>query len=152
MELVYEGEQQGTEAVARRVLGAALRRAFESRFPPVHGKPAGGKRRRGESVAPGPEDEAYGVVLRWFAAGNVLDLSDASSAAEHGAALDRVEGLRDLVRRHASPGDAAGEPLLMELALEGLHQCSVVAKEDLDGRTSFRDMLKEMLAGMEEPD
>ncbi len=149
LELVYEGEQQGTEAVARRVLGAAVRRAFESRFPPVDGKRGGGKRRRGEAAGvPEPEDARYRPVTRWFAAGNTAEVADDTTEAAHRAALERVEGLLDLARRHGAPKSPADETLLMELALEGLHQCSVIAREDLDGRVSFKDMLKEMLAGM----
>jgi hypothetical protein len=37
----------------------------------------------------------------------------------------------------------------MELVLEGLHLGSVIAREDLDGGAAYRDMLREMLAGME---
>jgi magnesium chelatase subunit I len=153
MELVYEGERQGTEAVARKVLGAAVRRAFEARFPPVHGRkgPRGG-RRRGEEEVPEAEDAAYRPVVRWFAAGKAVELSDASPEREHRAALEGVDGLLALVRAHGAPSGPAEETLLMELALEGLHQCSVIAKEDLDGRVSFKDMLQEMLAGMEGPD
>jgi magnesium chelatase subunit I len=150
MELVYEGEQQGTEAVARRVLGGSVRRAFESRFPPVHGKRPGPKgRRRVEEQAPAEEDGAYRAVMRWFAAGNVVEVDDASTAAAHRASLEKVDGLLALVRAHGAPKDAGEETLLMELALEGLHQCSAIARDDLDGRVTFKDMLKEMLAGME---
>jgi magnesium chelatase subunit I len=148
MELVYEGEQQGTEAVARRVLGAAVRRAFEARFPPVHARRTPGKRRRGEEEIPEPEDAFYRPVVRWFAAGNTAEVTDDAKEGAHRAVLERVDGLLDLVRRHAAPKDAEEETLLMELALEGLHQCSVIAREDLDGRVAFKDMLKEMLAGM----
>ena len=147
MELVYEGEQQGTEAVARRVLGAAVRRLFEARFPAVHGKRGGKKRRTDEEAHPG--EDPYAGIVRWFATGNTVDVTDDSTEAAHRAALERVEGLRDLVRRHARPADAAEETLLMEWVLEGLHQHSVIARDDLDGRVSFKDMLKEMLAGME---
>ncbi len=148
MELVYEGEQQGTEAVARRVLGVAVRRHFDARFPPVHG-PKGGRKRRAPDEPPPAGDGAWQPVTAWFAAGNAVEVSDASAEADHRAALGQVEGLRDLVRRHAAPRDADEEALLMEWALEGLHQHSVIAREDLDGRVSFKDMLKEMLAGME---
>ena len=150
MELVYEGEQQGTEAVARRVLGTAVRRLFESRFPPVEEKRPG-RKRRGEDAGPSPAPggESYGEVVSWFASGNTVEITDASTEAAHRAALEGVGGLRDLVRKHAAPADADEELLLMELALEGLHQHSVIARDDLDGRVSFKDMLKEMLAGME---
>ena len=91
-------------------------------------------------------------MTRWFAAGSTAEITDDSTEAAHRAALDRVEGLLDLARRHGAPKSPADEILLMELALEGLHQCSVIAREDLDGRVSFKDMLKEMLAGMEGED
>ncbi len=148
LELVYEGEQQGTEAVARRVLGAAVRRIFESRFPPVHGK-GRGRGRPGKEPPAEPDDARYRSVVRWFAAGNTLDVEDGTSEAAHRASLESVDGLLDLVREHGAPRDAAEESLLMELVLEGLHQHSVIARDDLDGRVSFKDMLKEMLAGME---
>ena len=149
LELVYEGEQQGTEAVARRVIGAAVRRLFESRFPPVEGKPGRSRRRGGEPPAE-PDDARYRSIVRWFAAGNTVDVEDATTEAAHRAALESVDGLLELVRTHGAPADAAEESLLMELVLEGLHQHSVIARDDLDGKATFKDMLKEMLAGMEE--
>ncbi len=150
MELVYEGEQQGTAAVARRVLGAAVRRAFESRFPTVHGTPKRGRGKRGAADAPPVEpDDAYRPVVRWFAAGNTVSTSDASTAVAHRAALEQVDGLLPLVRETGAAAHADDETLLMELVLEGLHQHSVIAREDLDGGVSFKDMLREMLAGME---
>lgn len=150
LELVYEGEQQGTEAVARRVVGAAVRRLFDARFPPVNGRPAG-RRRKGAA----PEEAAdapWRPVVQWFAAGNTVEVTDATTAADHRAAMEAVDGLLGLVREHAAPADPAEEALLLELALEGLHQHSVIARDDLDGRVSFKDMLQEMLAGMEGTD
>jgi hypothetical protein len=31
--MVYEGEQQGPEVVARKLIGTAVRKLFEARFP-----------------------------------------------------------------------------------------------------------------------
>ena len=33
LEMVYEGEQQGPEVVARRLIGTAVKKLFEGRFP-----------------------------------------------------------------------------------------------------------------------
>ena len=55
----------------------------------------------------------------------------------------------DLVREFAAPADQDEETLLMELALEGLHQHSLVARDDLDGGGSFKDMLQDMLSAMD---
>ena len=35
VEMVYEGEQQGAEVVARKLIGQAVAKLFESKFPPV---------------------------------------------------------------------------------------------------------------------
>src|SRR5688572_31132205 len=35
VEMVYEGEQQGAEVVARRLIGIALGKLFETKFPAV---------------------------------------------------------------------------------------------------------------------
>src|SRR5437868_5918356 len=35
VEMVYEGEQQGAEVVARKLIGLAVQKLFESKFPPV---------------------------------------------------------------------------------------------------------------------
>ncbi|HEU4394254.1 MAG TPA: hypothetical protein VFS92_01735, partial [Planctomycetota bacterium] len=111
-----------------------------------------GKARRAAPPAAEPDDGAWREVTAWFAAGNTVDVADDTPAAAHRAALDRVGGLVEVVRRHAKPTDAHEETLLLELALEGLHQSSVLARDDLDGRVSFRDMLQDMLAGMEGED
>src|SRR5216684_3142613 len=35
VEMVYEGEQQGAEVVAKKLIGLAIQKLFESKFPPV---------------------------------------------------------------------------------------------------------------------
>jgi hypothetical protein len=36
----------------------------------------------------------------------------------------------------------------MELVLDGLHQASIIAREDLESGVSYKDMLKTMFEGM----
>ena len=52
VEMVYEGEQQGAEVVARKLIGLAVSKLFESKFPPVEraggaGRDARERERRG---------------------------------------------------------------------------------------------------------
>src|SRR6185369_9679033 len=35
VEMVYEGEQQGAEVVARKLIGTAVAKLFEQKFPPI---------------------------------------------------------------------------------------------------------------------
>ncbi len=46
VEMVYEGEQQGAEVVARRLIGQAVKKVFDARFPEV-----------GKEVGSGGEDD-----------------------------------------------------------------------------------------------
>jgi magnesium chelatase subunit I len=154
IELVYEGEREGPENVARHILGKAVREVFLRTFPPVH-RP--GKRRHlgeEESVAlpNAPESAAYAPIVQWFSSGNTLELSDATSSSEHLSALRRVSGLEECARKCLSSTTAEELPGVMELVLDGLHQCSILAKEDGDDGVGYRDMIGAMFQQIKEID
>jgi magnesium chelatase subunit I len=158
IELVYEGEQQGAEIVARRIVGEAVKETFRRFFPdPV--PPKRRKKRRAEDeeadeeeeelVRPEkPEPSPYQSVLSWFSRGNTVETSDEMSEDEYAARLGKVDGLRDLARRHPGLDGDDGLPLVMELVIEGLHQHSMVSKWEDKDRASYRDMLKSMFERM----
>jgi magnesium chelatase subunit I len=160
IELVYEGEQEGAETVARHVLGKAVREVFQREFPEVHAK---GKRRPMRSLedleemeneprprtGPSASSAAYQSIVQWFSGGNTLDLGDDTPFDEHLAALRSVSGLEECARTH-HPTETAGELAgVMELILDGLHQCSMLAKEDDDHGVGYRDMIGAMFRQME---
>jgi len=154
IELVYEGEQEGLVAVARRVLGEAVREIFARYFPaaPAAAKPRP-KRPNPEapmrgSKDPAAEETVYKAVVDWFSKGNKVELTDFMPTAAYAAALSKVEGLRDLAVRHLKPQGDEEIPLAMELVLEGLHQNSLVAREEMDSKVSYRDMLRQMFESM----
>jgi magnesium chelatase subunit I len=131
VEMVYEGEQQGAEVVARRLIGQAVKKAFDGRFPEV-GKELG---------SGGDEDRGpYAPIVHWFAEGNEVTLSDEQPFAAYEAELRRVPGLFELAARHGrSPEERA---LAAEMVLEGLHQYLKLARNDLDSQISYKEMVK----------
>ncbi len=161
IELVYEGEQEGAETVARHVLGKAVRELFLRHFPEVHtprkatarspldddiDDPDAAPEPRAGAAASAPE---YHSIVQWFSSGNTLDLSDDTPSQEHVTALRSVTGLEELVRTHY-PTQTAGELAgVMEFVLDGLHQCSLLAKEDADHGVGYRDMIGAMFQQME---
>ncbi len=157
VEMVYEGEQQGAEVVAKRLIGMAVKKLFDARFPaPDSGRPT--QRRRddtdetGDEMAsvrrarsnPAPEKihPLYEPIVEWFSAGNKVTLSDDSPFAEHLASLESVPGLRKAVEEHFSPASPEERAVGMELLLEGLTQHLKIAREDLDSKVSYTEMLK----------
>ena len=145
VELVYEGEREGVEAVTRRLVGAAVKAVFDARFP--------------DAYKEGPEGEGvYAPVLKWFRAGNTIDLSDDLSDADLVDRCARVTGLADVARRFlGADGGLAGAPAAdtatalaaaQELVLEGLHQASLLAKQEVIGGHVYRDMLEDMVKSL----
>ena len=136
VELVYDGEREGIGAVASALVGKALGEAFSRVFPDGYAEDEGDA---------GTSAPVYDAILGWFRAGGTLDLDDTASDADHLARLGEVTGLRDLVERTASPADDGELAALMELVLEGLHQGSLLSRDD-DGnnRRAYGDMLAQM--------
>ncbi|MEA2571352.1 MAG: magnesium chelatase subunit [Acidobacteriota bacterium] len=56
VEMVYEGEQQGPEVVARKLIGLAVAKLFESKFPPVERAGGAGRMERERSRGYGELD------------------------------------------------------------------------------------------------
>ncbi len=147
VELVYEGEQEGVLAVAKRLIGEAVKARFQAVFPKVHVKKARAAKASAAS-APAPEvDGPYDPLTRWFAKDHAVLLTDAMSSAEYRLALEEVPGLKDFVTRHAKPASEAERLLLMELVLEGMSQHSLISKEEDGVSTQYGDMLKQLMGG-----
>ncbi len=158
VEVVYEGEQQGTEVIAKKLISGPVADLFKEKFPPVDSG-----RRTERSRTPPPEDPeepqprsrarfpteepdklnpVYREIVDWFAAGNRIDVSDESAFSDHAKALDSVPGLRRVAEEHFKPSSREEAALAMELVLEGLTQNLKIAREDLDSKISYREMLK----------
>jgi magnesium chelatase subunit I len=136
LELVYEGEQEGAVNVAKHILGKAIKKTFAAHFP----DPQKQKKRE--------EDNLYKPLLDWFASGNELDLQDNISQKDYEHALERVKGLKKLADTYGTRELSEDPYVLMDIILEGLHQNSMLGKEDLDDQRSYTDMLGSMLGSM----
>ncbi len=147
IELVYEGEQQGVTAVANKIVGQAINRAFLERFPSPYKKTA--RRTQPKPEEEPEEDTTYKEIIHWFSKGNAVGLVDDMSNDEYKKAVSKVTGLEEIVKAHLKPDNDDGLYLLMELVLEGLYQNSIIAKESLDVGVTYKDMLKTMFESIE---
>lgn len=138
VELVFEGEQEGPAKVARALVGKAVREVFALYFPNPLERP----RRGGDKGAPAPADP-YAIILKFFGAGNTLEIEDSATFDQYFAELQKVPGLREITLKHLKidPENTYELATAMEFVLDGLHQSSKIAKEELSGHVSYRDMV-----------
>lgn len=138
VELVFEGEQEGPAKVARVLIGKAVREVFTLYFPNPLDRP----RRGAEKGAPPPADP-YAAILKWFGEGNTIELEDTMRFDEYRRELEKVPGLRELAQQHlkVDPGNIYELATGMEFVLDGLHQNSKIAKDEIAARVSYKDML-----------
>jgi magnesium chelatase subunit I len=172
VEMVYEGEQQGAEVVARKLIGEAVAKLFATKFPPVEraGVGARNERNRGfdldddefddafagrrsrkqqqqhpqrqEEKPPTPTEPNYDAILGWFVEGNKITLSDEQPFDVYFAELKRVPKLVDTAKKYVQPRNDRELAFWMEMILEGLHQSLRLAREDLDSTITFQEMMK----------
>ena len=137
VELVFEGEQEGPNKVARSILSKATRDVFRKYFPdPL-------ARKKNDPKFKNPYEE----IIDWFQSGNSISLKDDMNFKSYLLELNKVEGLEKFIKKYPQYFETEFEMAsLMEFVLDGLHQNSKIAKDIADSRTSYKDMLGSMLS------
>lgn len=134
VELVYEGEQEGHQLVARQLISKSIRSVFPQVFPSPE------KRNKKEK-----SESPYQEILDWFSAGNVLDLMSLQKDIDFSKALLEVKGLPELVKKTIGESNSQEAFLLMELVLFGLVEFSKLNKKELVHGNRFDDLFSSVL-------
>lgn len=133
VELVYEGEQEGPAIIAQNLISLAIRNLFLKYFP----DPAKLKKKK--------ESSDYAQISAWFSQGNIIDLLENENDKVYSSALKVIDGLEELVDRY-QPGKSGNEKfLLMEFALHGMAEHSLLSKNKLSKGVSFGDLFGSLL-------
>lgn len=132
VELVYEGEQEGPGIVAQNLIGKAIRTQFVNYFPNPE------KFRKQKDKSP------YKKITDWFSDGNNVDLLHDMNQSEFEKILKKVPGLNDLVNSFHKGHDTGLKLFLMEFALHGLAEYSLISKHNLVTGHQFKDLLSSM--------
>jgi magnesium chelatase subunit I len=157
VELVYEGEQEGPSIIARKLIGEAVKKLFRKYFPPPEDPKKTKKRaRKGDEEESEEEPErqekapntVYAPVLAWFSDGKKVEMTDTLPHPEYLRSLQQVDELERIARKYMPSQDEGDVAMGMELVLEGLHQHSMLSKNEDDKRTMYQDMLSAMFAHM----
>lgn len=134
VELVYEGEQEGPAIVAQNLIGKAIRSQFLNYFPDPD------KFRKQKEKSP------YKKISSWFGDGNAIDLLSDMTNPEYEKSLKSVPGLLDLVNEFQKGVDPSSKLFLMEFALHGLSEYSLISKHYLTRGLQFKDLMSGMFS------
>lgn len=129
IELVYEGEQEGSAKVANILLGKAIKSLMATYFPDPE------KLKRGKGANP------YAPIINWFDSGNSINILDEYVLEDYRRTLEEVPELGNVIRKFHPKLSKNQQLLLMEFLLHGLSEFSQVSKSSLDNGYMFKDML-----------
>ncbi len=144
VELVYEGEQEGAAIVAQNLLGKSIRTLFLDYFP----EPEKEKKK---------QNNVYKKITDWFGDGEQVDLMNEATNQEYKNVLYTIPGLSELIKSKLTPNLPENEQVfMMEFALHGLAEYSMLSKKFLERGLQFKDLLGGMFSmpkfGEEEDD
>lgn len=160
IELVFEGEQEGPSKISKALIGKAVRSVFKKYFPDPLQKPKRPRQQPPEYYEQiqrhqqGGErqevrDEHYGKIVSWFESGNGIEVTDDMTADEYYNELRKVDGLCEFVTNHMKLDKKNNYEVAsaMEFVLDGLHQNSRLAKDEIDHKTSYKDLVGTIFSG-----
>jgi magnesium chelatase subunit I len=136
VELVYEGEQEGSSFVANHLIGEATKTIFLKYFPKI------------EKLKKQDQETAYDAVLNWFFDANSLELSDEASEGGYLSTLKAITPLKELVLKyqpHVTPKDF---PFHMEFVIWALVELKQLSKKRTAEGNSFNDLYDTLIKGL----
>ena len=138
VELVFEGEQEGSIKVAKALVSKSVREIFKKYFP----DPLMKKKKNDTEKESG---DPYKVIVDWFQYGGKVNINDDMKFADYLSGLKKVEGLEKFVKKYPQYFESEYElASLMEFVLDGLHQNSKIAKEESDSVVIYKDLVGSM--------
>ena len=136
VELVYEGEQEGTAFVANQLISEAIKTLFLTYFPKI------------EKLKKRDDKTPYDAVLSWFYNANSFELPDEQGSALHEKTLLQIDPLKELIEKYQPNVAAQDLPFLMEFVLWALVEFKQLSKTKTADGLSFNDLYDNLLKGL----
>ena len=136
VELVYEGEQEGTAFVANHLISEATKTLFLTYFPKV------------EKLKKPDQETPYDAVLTWFFETNAFELSDEASEEVYLKALNAIEPLKALVSKYQPHVASIDMPFLLEFVLWAMVELKLLSKKKTATGLEFTDIYDNLIKGL----
>lgn len=136
IELVYEGEQEGSAVVAQQLIADAVKTLFSDYFPKI------------EKLEKPNADNPYNELVEWFFAESGFELPDDISDKEYKAKLDSIPPLNDLVKKYQPDLPEDERYFLKEFLLWGLVEYKKLNKQRYSTGIQFNDLYGSYISGL----
>ena len=136
MELVYEGEEEGSRFVAETLIATAIKTLFEKYFPKV------------EKIEKANVRGPYDPIVEWFLNVDKFQINNEDSDKIYAEKLNSIEPIDKLISLY-QPNVAKEDKLfLKEFVLWGLVESKKLSKNRFQESTSFTDPYGNFLSNM----
>ena len=136
IELVYEGEQEGSAVVAQQLIADAVKTLFPDYFPKI------------EKLEKPNADNPYNELVEWFFAESGFELPDDISDKEYKQKLDSIPPLNDLIEKYQSDIPEEEKYFLKEFILWGLVENKKLNKQRYSTGIQFNDLYGSYISGL----
>lgn len=136
VELVYEGEQEGADEVAKILIGDATKSLFDDYFPKI------------EKLTKEDQKDPYENILAWFFEQSGFELEDNLTDKEYQLMLDSITPLEDLMQKYQPDISKDDSYFFKEFILFGLVEYKKLSKYKLTSGMRFNDLYGTYISGL----
>ena len=136
VELVYEGEQEGSYFVANQLISEATKTLFLQYFPKI------------EKLKKEGQETPYDAVLNWFFEADAFELSDEANEKTYLKAMNGIEPLKTLLQKYQPKVADIDTPFLMEFILWALVELKQLSKKKTSNGMVFNDLYGNYIKGL----
>ncbi|MFZ9587885.1 MAG: AAA family ATPase [Crocinitomicaceae bacterium] len=136
VELVYEGEQEGSYFVANQLISEATKTLFLQYFPKI------------EKLKKEGQETPYDAVLNWFFEADAFELSDEANEKTYLKAMNGIEPLKALLQKYQPKVAEIDTPFLMEFILWALVELKQLSKKKTSNGIVFNDLYGNYIKGL----
>lgn len=137
VELVYEGEQEGSLEVAEHLIASAVKSLIGQHLPLM------------DKLKSGDKDNPYNELIEWFGKGQSVELLTDFTESEYHKALEAITPLKRMIDKNAKDIDQDSQYFLQEMVLWSLAENSKLNKERIVDGFNFSDLFSTYLRGGE---
>lgn len=138
VELVYEGEEEGAEYVAEKLIGSAAKSLFPLYFPKI------------EKLSKEEDEDPYDNLIAWFFNQSEFELLDESSEKEYQEMLSKVGPLDELISKYQKNLKKEDHNFMKEFILWSLVEFKRLSKSRFSEGYAFKDQFSSYLTDFDE--